>query len=107
MNISVKNLSKSYIKNNREIQVIKDFTYFFNSGNMYLLNGESGIGKTTLLTLLGLLQKEDKGEILFDGKIVNNLSNDKKCSIRRKHIGIVFQDLFCLCLLKLWQLVGN
>ena len=92
MNIIVKKLNKAYKKNNKRIVVLNDFNYSFQSGGLYLLKGESGTGKTTLLTLLALLQKEDSGEIFFGKKLVNKLSNEKKCRLRRDEIGIVFQD---------------
>ncbi|MBZ4669708.1 MAG: transporter [Oscillospiraceae bacterium] len=92
MNIKVSNLSKVYIKRNKRIEVIKDFNYLFESGKLYLIKGESGKGKTTLLTLLALLQNETGGEIYFDNEKVNSLNNERKCSIRKERIGIVFQD---------------
>jgi putative ABC transport system ATP-binding protein len=92
LNIKVSNLSKVYIKRNKRIEVIKDFNYLFESGKLYLIKGESGKGKTTLLTLLALLQNETGGEIYFDNEKVNSLNNERKCSIRKERIGIVFQD---------------
>lgn len=92
LNIKVSNLCKSYKKSGRKFDVVKDFSHDFNEGHLIVLKGDSGKGKTTLLTLLALLQNEDSGEIYFDNKQVNNLSNEAKCNIRRDEIGIIFQD---------------
>ncbi|GMQ57395.1 ABC transporter ATP-binding protein [Vallitalea sediminicola] len=90
--IKVEHLSKQFVKKKRRINVINDFNYEFQSGNLYLIKGESGKGKTTLLTLLAFLQKEDSGKISFNNIIVSDLKQEEKCNLRRKEIGIVFQD---------------
>lgn len=92
MRVEVKHLEKSYRRKKQEVSIIKDFNYTFESGKMYVIKGESGKGKTTLLTMIGLLQDSDSGEILYDGQIVSNLSNTEQCKIRRDYIGIVYQD---------------
>lgn len=92
MKIEVKDLCKSYKKKGNIIQVIQDFNCTFEEGKMYLIKGESGKGKTTLLTMLALLQDSDSGDILFDGKKVNGIAREEQCGLRRKNIGIVFQD---------------
>ncbi|MCT4687252.1 ATP-binding cassette domain-containing protein [Vallitalea sp.] len=90
--IKLEHLSKQFVKNKRRINVINDFNYEFQPGKLYLIKGESGKGKTTLLTLLAFLQKEDGGKIIFNDIIVSNLKQEEKCNLRRKEIGIVFQD---------------
>lgn len=92
MNLTVKNLSKKYVKKRREVLILDNFNYEFHCGNLYVIKADSGKGKTTLLTLLALMQSEDSGEIYFDHKLVSNLGNEEKCKLRRDHIGIVFQD---------------
>lgn len=92
MKIEVKDLCKTYKKKGNNIQVIRDFNCTFEEGNMYLIKGESGKGKTTLLTMLALLQDSDSGDILFDGKKVNGIAREEQCELRRNNIGIVFQD---------------
>lgn len=92
MRIAAKNICKSYKKKKRRIDVLKDFTYEFESGKLYLIKGESGKGKTTLLTLLALLQKEDSGELYFDDTEVSALGNKAMCTLRSNEIGITFQD---------------
>ncbi len=92
MEIVIQGLYKSYLKGKRTINVINDFSYTFTSGGFYLIKGESGKGKTTLLTLIALLQNPDAGQIFFDGLVVTELNSEEKCEIRRDKIGIIFQD---------------
>lgn len=92
MRITAKNICKSYKKKKKRIEVLNDFNYQFDSSKLYLIKGESGKGKTTLLTLLGLLQKEDSGELYFNSTKVSALSNKDMCTLRSNTIGITFQD---------------
>lgn len=92
MIIKAEQISKSYYHKKIEIDIIKDFSHTFESGKLYVIKGASGRGKTTLLSMIGLLQKPDKGEIFFGDRIVTNLSEGKKAKIRNEEIGIIFQD---------------
>lgn len=60
MEIVLEHVSKSYYHKRNEIEIIKDFNYTFESGKLYLIKGESGKGKTTLLTMIALLQDQKR-----------------------------------------------
>lgn len=92
MEIVLEHISKSYYHKKNEIEIIQDFNHIFKSGNLYLIKGESGKGKTTLLTMIALLQSQDRGEIFFDDVPITHLSSNEKAKIRREKIGIIFQD---------------
>lgn len=92
MEVVLENISKSYYHKKNEIEIIQEFSHKFKSGNLYLIKGQSGRGKTTLLTMIALLQKQDKGEIFFDNTAISSLSSNKKAKIRNEKIGIIFQD---------------
>lgn len=92
MEIVLEHVSKSYYHKRNEIEIIKDFNYTFESGKLYLIKGESGKGKTTLLTMIALLQDQNKGEIFFDNEGITGLSSYEKARIRREKIGVIFQD---------------
>ena len=62
----------------------------FSAGILYIVKGRSGIGKTSLLSLIGLLEKPSAGEILYDGKSV---PLNKREEFRKKHVSFLFQDL--------------
>lgn len=92
MEIVLEDISKSYYYKKNEIEIIKEFNYTFKSGKLYLIKGESGKGKTTLLTMIALLQNQSKGKIFFDNIEVTSLSSQQKAKIRQEKIGIIFQD---------------
>lgn len=92
MQVEVDNLQKSFRVKKRKLTVVDHYSATFQSGKMYILKGSSGCGKTTLLSLLSLVDTNDGGRILFNGERVDDLSPEKRCGIIRKHIGIVFQE---------------
>ena len=64
MSLVIKNLTKRFDSK----QLFSDFSYSFQDTGIYALVGESGIGKTTLLRMIGGLDTDYSGEIIFDGK---------------------------------------
>ena len=58
--------------------------------------GESGSGKTSLIMLIGGLEKATSGKIFFRDQDITSLSEDEVSEIRRKHIGIVFQSFYLI-----------
>ena len=83
--INVVNLEKSFGDNH----VLKGINYEIHKNEKIVIIGPSGSGKSTFLRCLNLLETPTKGEIWFEGKLVN----DKKTDINeiRKHMGMVFQ----------------
>lgn len=86
-NIQVKGVSFSY--KNRE-NILKNISFNIYKGDKILIVGKSGIGKTTLLKIIGSLYKVDKGQVLWDGIDYSAISND--CI--RDMIGYVFQESY-------------
>lgn len=60
-------------------------------GEIVSIVGASGAGKTTLLQIVGTLDKPDCGEILYDGRRVDNLPDREMARFRNGNIGFVFQ----------------
>lgn len=71
---------------------LKDVNMSVNSGYFIAVEGVSGTGKSTLLSVMGLLLEKDGGSYTFDGKDTAGLSDDEKTDIRAKKIGFLFQD---------------
>ena len=90
--IEIKNLYKSYIKDNKEIQVLKNINQKFECGKIYAIVGHSGSGKSTLLQILGMLLDFSSGTYLINDIDVKNISDKEKALIRNKKIGFVFQS---------------
>ncbi len=63
-----------------------------NNNEFIIILGDSGSGKSTLLSIMGLLIKPSSGEIIVNGSTTANLSFNKKCQLRNKYFGFVFQQ---------------
>ena len=90
MHIELKNIKKSFITNKKKgerVEVLKDISCTFEGHKIYFLTGPSGSGKSTLLSIIGNLDKPTEGEILFDGKKVED-----RQSFIRDNISFVFQE---------------
>lgn len=69
-----------------------DLDLTVNSGDFISIEGPSGIGKSTLLYVMGTLLKADSGKLTIDGVDVSTLSDDKLSELRAEKIGFLFQD---------------
>ncbi len=85
--IEIKNIHKSY----GSLEVLKGIDTIINQGEIVSVVGASGAGKTTLLQIVGTLDKPNQGEVLYDGKRVDNLPDRELAKFRNQHIGFVFQ----------------
>lgn len=85
----VTNLYKSYTKNT---MVINNVNLKIEKGKYYTIMGKSGCGKTTLLKLLGGMEKPSAGRIYFNGKQIPEMKNDELADFKRCHVGFVYQD---------------
>ena len=87
--LSVKDVSYKYKGAEEDEYALKNISYDFESGKIYAIKGRSGAGKTTLLSLISGLERCSEGNIIFDGKDLENINLDK---YRSSDIGIVFQS---------------
>ena len=71
---------------------LKDITLTVNQGDFIAVEGPSGIGKSTLLYVMGTLLKPDDGTYTFEGKDVSAFTDSQKSAFRAKEIGFLFQD---------------
>lgn len=99
--LRVKKLIRNYEKPSRdgtkeEIKVLKGLDFTINEQEFVAIMGKSGCGKTTLLKVLGLIDRPTGGTFYFKGKEVKNLWNDELSDIRRREIGFVFQDFYLM-----------
>ncbi|ERI11760.1 ABC transporter ATP-binding protein [Aneurinibacillus aneurinilyticus] len=93
--IELHNISKSYTnKNNIETKVLSEINLKINKGDFISIMGTSGVGKSTLLNIIGLLDSPNSGYICIDGEKmdISRLSTDKYSKIRNRYIGFIFQD---------------
>lgn len=88
--IEIKNCTKKYIKDGKNIKVLNNISYKFSENNLYAIMGDSGSGKTTLINVLSGIITPDEGYIYIDN---NPILNKKEfTNNRNKNIGLVYQS---------------
>ena len=90
--ISVENLCKTYENEGVETQAMCGMTFSIEKGEFVSIMGPSGSGKSTLMQILGMLDRATDGSYLFEGKDVNDYTDDELAKLRNKKIGFVFQS---------------
>ena len=89
--IRAENLFKSYQMGITQVQVLKGVNITVKNGEFIAVVGASGSGKSTLLHILGALDKPNKGNVVFDGRKLDNFSERELNRFRNKMVGFVFQ----------------
>ena len=78
------------------IRVLKDINLTTKKKETISIVGESGSGKTSLIMLIGGLEKATSGKIFFQNHEITKLNEDEVSEIRRKNIGIIFQSFYLI-----------
>lgn len=86
--------TKVYRTGTRTVPVLDSADFSFPVGTFSAVVGRSGAGKTTLLNLCGGVDRPDSGEIHFEGRHLELLSNHELAAFRNEKIGFVFQSFF-------------
>ena len=87
----LKHIHKDY-RMGETVTPLKDININVNSGDFVAVEGPSGMGKSTLLYVIGTLLKADDGKIFFDGKDVMSMTDREQTSLRGEKVGFLFQD---------------
>jgi lipoprotein-releasing system ATP-binding protein len=89
--IQVQQLYKSFGNGAKQVDVLKGIDLTFNPGERAAIVGVSGVGKTTLLHILGTLDRPTAGKVLYRGKDIFTLNERELALFRNREIGFVFQ----------------
>ena len=96
--IEFKNVSKIYGEKESKVIALNETSFSIDKGELVVILGPSGAGKTTALNILGGMDKVTSGQVIIDGKDITKYSNKELIKYRREDIGFVFQ---------FYNLVGN
>ena len=91
MQVKVEHVTKRYRDADHDLVVINDLTFCFPPKGSVAIIGRSGIGKSTLLHLLGGLDTPTSGRIVYDSTDVSGLSVDARARFRATTVGFIFQ----------------
>lgn len=89
--IEVKNISKMYKMGDVEIKALDNTSFTIEKGELVVILGPSGAGKTTCLNILGGMDTATSGSIIIDNNDITNYNEKELINYRRNDIGFVFQ----------------
>jgi len=90
--LKCENLAKRFQTKNGEIEIFKDVSFSVNKGEIAIIKGKSGAGKSTLLWIIGGIERANSGKVIFEGHSLDEMNNQELAVMRRKKIGIIFQN---------------
>ena len=94
--LKLTDINLNYKTDNNLIKVLQDINIEVKLKETVSIVGESGSGKTSLIMLIGGLEKASSGKIFLENNEITNMSEDEISNIRRKNIGIVFQSFYLI-----------
>lgn len=104
--LSGKNVCKYFSQNGTEVQILKSVTTDIYEGDFTVIMGASGAGKSTLLYALSGMDSFTSGEVIFKGKSIGKLSENKMAKLRSSEFGFVFQQTHLVSNLTLFENVA-
>lgn len=90
--LKIDNVSKSFIRKDGEVQILRDFSVNIKPGEIVTVQGPSGCGKTTLLLISAGLLRPDSGNVMVNDANLYDMNAEERAAFRSKHIGVVFQQ---------------
>lgn len=104
MKLELKNISKTFITEyGNQVTCLENQNMMIHSGEMHVLYGDSGNGKTTLLNIMTGMLKPTSGSVLLDGKEIQNLNEKDKAGIRQQYFGYIMQEAAMIPSLTVYQ----
>ena len=89
--IEMQHCYKSYTSGETEIFANRDVSFEIEKGELVIILGASGAGKSTVLNILGGMDTNDEGQVLIDGVDIAKLNSHQRTNYRRDDVGFVFQ----------------
>ena len=94
--LEIRNVSKIYGEGTAKVVALSDVSLRVNSGDFIAIMGPSGSGKSTLLNIIGGLDSPSSGEVILDGKRIDNMDENALVVVRRGKVAYVFQQYHLL-----------
>lgn len=100
---SLSDVHKTYFLDRVEVRALSDINLQVRRSCFTVLSGASGSGKSSLLNLMGGLDRPDRGEVMLAGRSLGAMSDDERSDFRLRHIGFVFQNFNLLPVLTAYE----
>ena len=94
--ISLNNIQKTYSIGQVVVNVLQSIILKINKNDFVVITRSSGLGKTTLMNIIGCLDTPTSGEYYLNNQLVSGLGDDELAGIRNKEVGFVFQTFYLL-----------
>ena len=92
----LENISLNYYSRENNIKILRNINFEIKKRERVAIIGESGSGKTSLLMLMSGLEKPTNGSIFFGNNDLSKISEKEKTEIRKKKIGLIFQQFYLI-----------
>ncbi len=89
--LALSNITKTFQQADRKVRVLKLVNLSVHRGQMVALVGPSGVGKSTLLHIAGLLESPSSGVVSIEKRECNSMLDNQRARLRRRFIGFVYQ----------------
>ncbi|MCX7019872.1 MAG: ABC transporter ATP-binding protein [Candidatus Sumerlaeota bacterium] len=89
--LEARHVAKDYFDGTRVLHVLRDVSIGVKAGEIISVVGASGVGKSTLLHLLGALDRPTSGEVAIKGRDVSSLTDRELAAVRASSVGFIFQ----------------
>ena len=89
--IQLEQIHKTYTMGDVEVHALRGISLTIRAGEFVAIMGTSGSGKSTMMNIIGCLDRPTKGRYILDGQDVSQLSKDERADIRSQKLGFVFQ----------------
>lgn len=90
--IKLEDAYKIYPMGSEEVRALNGVSLSFEKGSFWAIMGQSGSGKSTMMNILGCLDRLTKGRYLLEGEDVSHLDDDALSEFRLRHLGFIFQS---------------
>jgi len=104
--IVLEDVTKTYLLGEERILAVNNLSLTVRSGEFVAIMGKSGCGKTTLLSLIGGLDRPDSGRVIVNDQDISRLGDSELTCYRRDHVGIVFQFFNLIPILTVFENVA-
>ncbi len=94
--VEMRGVTKGFGVGSTRVEVLQKLDFDLQSGQLLAVVGPSGVGKSTLLHIVGLLDRPDEGSLILDGREVGDFDGEQRARLRNEMIGFVFQHHYLL-----------